>query len=81
MALAATETEKKISWAVCKWTMGGVLTGLGVELLGNGLAGLLELLQEVGGDGQEVDTGESADLADLWVKVMTQSDTQTNRQE
>lgn len=37
----------------------------GVELLGHGLGGVVEVLQEVGGDGQVVTTSQLSDLADV----------------
>ena len=38
---------------------------LGLELLGHVVGRVLELLEELGGDGQVVDTGKGLDLADL----------------
>ena len=44
-------------------------TGDGVELLGNGGSVVLEFLEEGRGNGQEVNTSQSLDLADLKVDV------------
>lgn len=46
--------------------VGGLGLGLlGREDLGDGLVGRLELLEELGGDGEEVAAGESGDLASV----------------
>jgi hypothetical protein len=43
-------------------TLPGVV---GVKLLGHLHGGLLEFLEEAGGDGKEIDTSEGLDLVDL----------------
>lgn len=37
----------------------------GVELLGDGLVGVLELFEELGGDGEVVTSGQLGDFADV----------------
>lgn len=44
---------------------GLVVGGLGSELLGDGVGGVLELLEELGGDGEVVNSGEGSDLSEV----------------
>ena len=43
----------------------GSCSGRGIEFLRDGLGGVLELFEEGGGDGEEVDAGEGLDFASL----------------
>lgn len=61
------EVEAEISlvvevFALLDLKLGGISS---VELLGNGLGGVVEVLKEVGGDGQVVTAGKLGDLANI----------------